>query len=155
MAFGHMYGLKIERVFFFGGGGQRAVFLVFQGGLDPLDTPPSLIHVLNTTPTSKDPYIKFIIISSKKNMRHIYIDRLKLTQNIEFTLWFTPLSVNFLSLALKYWILSGSVRRRFKCVVRAGNERRYRTLAEVQGRFSRFRQSLIEDEVFSVQRILH
>lgn len=32
-------------------------------------------------------------------MRHIYIDRLKLTQNIEFTLWFTPLSVNFLSLA--------------------------------------------------------
>lgn len=88
-------------------------------------------------------------------MRNIYIDRLKLTQNIEFTLWFTPLSVNFLSLALKYWILSGSVRRRFKCVVRAGNERRYRTLAEVQGRFSRFRQSLIEDEVFSVQRILH
>lgn len=129
---------------------------MFQGGLDPLDTPPSLIHVLNTTPTSKDPYIKFIIISSKKKHEtYIYIDRLKLTQNIEFTLRFTPLGVNFLSLALKYWILSGSVRRRFKCVVRAGNERRYRTLAEVQGRFSRFRRSLIEDEVFSVQRILH
>lgn len=137
-----------------GGGSKGCIFSVSRGS-GPFDTPPSLIHVLNTTPTSKDPYIKFIIISSKKNMRHIYIDRLKLTQNIEFTLWFTSLSVNFLSLALKYWILSGSVRRRFKCVVRAGNERRYRTLAEVQGRFSRFRRSLIEDDVFSVQRILH